>query len=98
MLDIDALRARIGRIGDGDRHAERAETADLGRFDVMNLAYETMEAALTSYKLAGYPPDVMVEIPKSSARTFEFHRAAELIELGRTQTDAALDLVGLTID
>ncbi len=61
----------------------------------MNLAYETMQATLTSYKLAGYPPDVLVEIPKSSARTFEFHRAAELIELGRRLTEEALNDAGL---
>ena len=66
------------------------EIAAFGRFDIMNLAYETMQATLTSYKLAGYPPDVLIEIPKSSARTFEFHGAAELIDLGRRLTEEAL--------
>ena len=91
LLGWDTVRARLGR--DGER-AEGDELAELGRLDIMNLAFETMQATLTSYKLAGYPPDVLVEIPKSSARTFEFHRAAELIELGRERTEAALGDLG----
>ncbi len=87
LLDWDVMRARLSR--DGER-SESDDLADFGRFDIMNLAYETMQATLTSYKLAGYPPDVLIEIPKSSARTFEFHRAEELIELGREQTERAL--------
>ena len=92
LLDWDSVRSRLGRDADrGDIDA----LAELGRLDVMNLAFETMQATLTSYKLAGYPPDVLVEIPKSSARTFEFHRAADLIELGRERTIAALRDAGL---
>lgn len=92
LLDWDAVRTRLSR------DSERSEVDDLvefGRLDIMNLAYETMQATLTSYKLAGYPPDVLVEIPKTIARTFEFHRAGELIELGREQTEAALTDAGL---
>ena len=91
LLGWETVRARLGR--DGER-ADGDAMAELGRLDIMNLAFETMQATLTSYKLAGYPPDVLVEIPKSSARTFEFHRAAELIELGRERTEAALGDLG----
>ena len=93
LLDWDMVRAKLTR--EGERPTEADALAEFGRLDIMNLAYETMQATLTSYKLAGYPPDVLVEIPKSSARTFEFHRAAELIELGRERTEAALDEAGL---
>ncbi len=93
LLDWDTVRAKLSRDG-GDSLAD--EIAEFGRLDIMNLAYETMQATLTSYKLAGYPPDVLVEIPKSSARTFEFHRAAELIDLGRDLTEQALVDAGLT--
>ncbi len=92
LLDWDVVRAKLSR--DGER-SESDDLAEFGRFDIMNLAYETMQATLTSYKLAGYPPDVLVEIPKASARTFEFHRAEELIELGRTQTELALAAAGI---
>lgn len=95
LLDWDTVRAMLSREG---QPADVDDFAEYGRLDIMNLAYETMQATLTSYKLAGYPPDVLVEIPKSSARTFEFHRAAELIELGRRRTEEALASAGLTKD
>lgn len=85
LLDWETVKAKLQREPDRD-----AEIAEFGRLDIMNMAYETMQAALTNYKLAGYPPDVSIDIPKSSARTFEYHRAAELIELGRARAKAAL--------
>lgn len=91
LLDWEVVRARLSR--DGER-SDTDDLADFGRFDIMNLAFETMQSTLTSYKLAGYPPDVLVEIPKSTARTFEFHRAEELVEVGRIQTEEALDAAG----
>jgi NTE family protein len=96
FFDWEAVRAMLSRDEHGDRPPPAGvDIADVGRLDIVNLAYEVMQATLTSYKLAGYPPDVLVEIPKSSARTFEFHRAPELIEIGRERTEQALTDAGL---
>jgi NTE family protein len=95
FFDWEAVRAMVSRDDPTERPPPGVDIADVGRLDIVNLAYEVMQATLTSYKLAGYPPDVLVEIPKASARTFEFHRAPELIELGRERTELALDDAGL---
>jgi len=63
----------------------------LGKFDIMNLTFETMQSALIQYKLAGYPPDVLIDIPKHACKTFDYHKAPEMIQLGRERTEAALD-------
>ncbi len=63
----------------------------LGKFDIMNLTFETMQSALTQYKLAGYPPDVLIDIPKHACKSFDYHKAPEMIQLGRERTEAALD-------
>lgn len=63
----------------------------IGKFDVMNLTIETMQGALAQYKLAGYPPDLLVNIPKNASRSYDYHRAPELIQLGRERMAAALD-------
>ncbi|RMF15149.1 MAG: alpha/beta hydrolase [Gammaproteobacteria bacterium] len=63
----------------------------LTKFDIMNMSFETMQSALTQYKLAGYPPDVLINVPKAVCKTFDYHKAPELIELGRRLADEALD-------
>ena len=79
-----------------DRKLEDHETIDwdklgIGKFDVMNLTVETMQGALAQYKLAGYPPDLLVNIPKNASRSYDYHRAPELIQLGRERMAAVLD-------
>lgn len=75
---------------------EAHETIDwdklgIGKFDVMNLTIETMQSALVQYKIAGYPPDLLVNIPKNACRSYDYHKAPELIQLGRERMAAALD-------
>ncbi|MFN2361791.1 MAG: patatin-like phospholipase family protein [Marinobacter sp.] len=63
----------------------------IGKFDVMNLTIETMQSALVQYKIAGYPPDLLVNVPKNAGRSYDYHKAPELIQLGRERMAAALD-------
>lgn len=65
--------------------------AGLRTLDVVELSLDAMQSVVASYRLAGYPPDVLVAIPKNTCATLEFHRASEMIELGRAATAEALD-------
>ncbi|WP_354698790.1 putative NTE family protein [Paraconexibacter sp. AEG42_29] len=65
--------------------------AGLTKVDVMQQSLEAMQAIIARYRLAGFPPDVLITIPRDAARTLDFHRAAAMIELGRERTIAALD-------
>jgi len=78
------------------KHQDEHETIDwdklgIGKFDVMNLTIETMQSALVQYKIAGYPPDLLVNVPKNASRSYDYHKAPELIQLGRERMAAALD-------
>lgn len=68
----------------------------LGRVAVMSRSIDIMQSALARHQLAAYPPDVLVEVPRSACRSLDFHKAAEMIELGRSLTEAALDAAGFT--
>lgn len=68
-----------------------ANVGPASMLELVNLSFETMQASLTQYKIAGYPPDVLIEVPRRLCRFFEFHRAPELIELGRMVASDALD-------
>lgn len=58
--------------------------------DIVTNSFETMQNTVARLKLAAYSPDVTINIPRDVARAFEFHRAAELIELGRSKAAEAL--------
>ena len=68
----------------------------LRTFDVMELSLEAMQSLVTRYRLAGYAPDLLVSIPKNACRTLDFHKAGEMIELGRELAGKALDQGTLT--
>ncbi len=64
---------------------------DWDYFDIITLSIETMQNTIARMKLAAYTPDATIEISRHAARAFEFHRAAELIDLGRAAAAQALD-------
>lgn len=67
------------------------EPARMGRVEVLSRSLDIMQEALTRYQVAGYPPDVLIRVPRRTVRTLDFHKASEMIELGRTLTARALD-------
>lgn len=62
-----------------------------GRLDMIMASFDITQASLAKYKIAGYPPDVLIEVPKTVCGAFEFHRADALIRLGRHLAMEALD-------
>ncbi len=67
---------------------------DLSTSEVFNRSFDTMAALITRYRMASNPPDVLVSVPSDACRTMDFHRAAEMIALGRELTERALDAAG----
>jgi len=87
-LSLDAWRDRL-RPASAPKVGESPRVA-LGLPDVMTLTLDAMQSQLARYRLAGYFPDVLVTVPKDACRTGDFHRAAEMIELGRQLAADAL--------
>ena len=70
---IDSLRAE----------STTALGLDWGMYDVANQSFDAMQSTIARHKLAVYPPDILLEIPRNVCGTLEFDRADEMIELGR---------------
>ena len=51
---------------------------------------DVVQQTVTRYKLAAQPPDLIISVPRDVCAFYEFHRAAEVIELGREQARKAL--------
>ncbi|MFA4916933.1 MAG: hypothetical protein WC560_09715 [Syntrophales bacterium] len=58
--------------------------------DIAIQAFDAMQSTIARQKLAAYPPDILIEIPRNAYRTLEFYRASEMIELGYRKTKERL--------
>jgi NTE family protein len=67
-----------------DRHDDEEEEPGLVAILIKSL--ETMESVITRQHLAVFRPDRVIDIPRDACMLHEFHRARDLIELGRTRT------------
>ncbi len=105
LLDRPTARAVLSRFGasipesdDGsdssdeqDDAGETPEVPKLGSFEVMNRTIDISQTALARHTLATYPPDLLIEVPRTTCRSLEFHRAVEVIATGRALATRALD-------
>jgi NTE family protein len=62
-----------------------------GLSNVMVEAFNVMQDRITRARLAGDPPDVMISPRIGRIGLFDFHRAAEAIEIGAEATEKALE-------
>jgi NTE family protein len=69
---IDAIQ------GEGDESG----SGTLGMLDIADQSFDAMQGAIARQKLAAYPPDVIIELPRNLCGTLEFDRADEMIEAG----------------
>ncbi|MFK7792320.1 MAG: patatin-like phospholipase family protein [Devosiaceae bacterium] len=58
---------------------------------VMLSTFDTMQACIGRYRLASYPPDILIDIPHNICENHEFHQASALIQAGRHWAKQALD-------
>jgi NTE family protein len=108
MLDTPAARSMLSRFVAGadepgtDEDGSEEELVDasreasvprLGSFEVMNRTIDIAQAALARHTLAAHPPDLLIEVPRTACRSLEFHRAAEVIDVGHELAAATLDLL-----
>jgi NTE family protein len=89
------LWAGLAANGEGEEEeleetAEERGKREWSKLDMILESFDITQAALAKYKVAGYPPDVLIEIPKTVCSTYEFHRGRDLISLGRHLADEAL--------
>jgi NTE family protein len=60
----------------------RGAGRDWGPYEIAAQAFEAMQMSIARQKLAAYPPDMVIDIPRNICKTLEFERAAEIIAVG----------------
>lgn len=106
LLDRPTARAVLSRFGAGSQESDSWSEADevasvdsdeapklpkMGGFEVMNRTIDIAQSALARHTLAAYPADLLIEVPRTTCRSLEFHRAVEVIAAGRALATRALN-------
>ena len=91
-VDDKSLRGRVERFVRELQSSDEEDEADtLGAYAIADQAFDAMQSTIARQKLAAYPPDIVIEIARNACGTFDFDRAAEIIELGRVTAIDSLD-------
>lgn len=64
---------------------------DMGYISLLNLATTMMSQRIASMSIEIEKPDMVINIPCDSISTFDFHKSADLIEIGKKVATEALD-------
>ena len=59
-----------------------AITLETGVYQVADNSFDAMQGTIARVKLAAYPPDIEIEVPRNLCGTLEFNRADEMIAYG----------------
>jgi NTE family protein len=95
MEEVVAQRSLLGRFA-SERADKRRFFGDAGRpglSTIMVEAFNVMQDRLTRARLAGDPPDILISPRLGRIGLFDFHRAAEMIDLGAEAAEKALEHV-----
>ena len=84
---LDRVQDTLGMETESKQHQER----ELGLTDIMLGMFDTMQGAIERYRLAAYPPDVLIEIPNNICQTHEIYKARALVAAGRYWAAEALE-------
>jgi NTE family protein len=95
MEEVVAQRSLLGRFASerADKRRFFGEAGRPGLSTVMVEAFNVMQDRLTRARLAGDPPDILVSPRLGRIGLFDFHRAAEMIDLGAEAAEKALEHV-----
>lgn len=94
-LSDSGMRARmttwLSGLADAKRTVLAVAPQTAGMVELMLRSLDTMQGQISRLQIALDPPDVLVQVPRSSAASYEFWRARELAELGAELASKALD-------
>ncbi len=73
-----------------NRRPRQSAPVEPGLLELFGLSLDVVQETITRFRLAAQPPDLLITIPRNVCTFYEFHRAEEVIELGRQRTREAL--------
>jgi len=65
---------------------KKSEFNEMNMFGIVGKTIDIMQNSILECKMAGYSPDIMINIANDACDFYEFNKAFEMIELGRVVT------------
>jgi len=85
--NFDKIQQQIKNFLQKNNITSSTESAKkLSMYEVADRAFDTMQSTIARQKIAAYPPDIEIEIPRNACGTLEFDKAAEMISYGYQKT------------
>jgi NTE family protein len=88
--EAQGVRQRIVEFINGLLEKREKRTVEPGMLELFARSLDVVQETITRFKLAAQPPDLIIRVPRNVGAFYEFHRAAEIIEVGRQRTREAL--------
>jgi len=76
---------------DGLQKKSNHKQDDAGFFEVISRSIDAMQNSIARFMLAAYSADILIEIPRDCCTIYEFDRAIELIAIGRSYAERAVE-------
>jgi NTE family protein len=90
---IEEFQVHLQKIlphGFAEKHA-RSHEERMSYFNLIDRTISLMTNHMAQMSMKNFPPDVMIEISRDACGTFDFFKAGELLEMGRSATIDALN-------
>ena len=89
-VEDESITRKIGSFLGSLVEADEKSSRDWGAHEIADLAFDTMQGAISRQKLSAYPPDHTIEIARNACGVLEFFRAREMVELGYARAEETL--------
>jgi NTE family protein len=88
--EAQGMRQRIVEFINGLIEKREKRMVEPGMLELFARSLDVVQETITRFKLAAQPPDLIIRVPRNVGAFYEFHRATEIIEVGRQRTREAL--------
>ncbi|MCG8578803.1 MAG: patatin-like phospholipase family protein [Bacteroidales bacterium] len=90
ILQSTRLNEIVTWVNQNLRNNEDTKKSDISYVRLMTQMFDMMQEQISKFSLDEHHPDILINIPRDSCSTFEFHRSNEMLMLGRQMAKKAL--------
>ncbi len=77
------------------KKVENKDPNKIGQYELIDRSIHMLITEVSKNIITNYPPDILIEIPRSMCSTFDFLKAKKIIEIGKLATIDALKMKNL---